>query len=130
MSMPMSKVTLRFGGLLVGLGVGAYAVALRRTGAEASKTALIPAAYGALFLGLGALARGTSARRPVVSTAAALAGLGGVGLSAMVLSKVNKARGGASINSRAMAVQATTALLSLGYAALGARRLSSGALTA
>lgn len=128
--MSMSKATLQFGGLLVGLGVGAYAVALRRTGAEASKTALIPAAYGALFLGLGALARGRAARRPVVGTAAALAGLGGMGLSAMVLSKVNKARGGATLNSRAVAVQATTALLSLGYAVLGARRLSGGALTA
>jgi len=124
--MSMSKVTLGFGGALVGLGVGAYALALSRRGTEqASKTAFIPAAYGTLFLGLGALARSAEARKPAVGVAAALAGIGGVGLTAMVL---NKVRRGAELNPRAVAVQATTAALSFGYAALGAQRLSRGAL--
>lgn len=49
-----------------------------------------------------------------------LAGLGATGLTAMVASKLR--RGGA-VNTRAVVVQAATAALSAGYAALGASRL-------
>jgi peptidoglycan/LPS O-acetylase OafA/YrhL len=122
--MAMPQVTLGFGGVLVGLGLGAYAlgVATRRGEGGPSKTALIPAGYGAAFLGLGALARRKEARQPALGTAAALAGLGAAGLTAMVVSKLRKG----TFNPRAMTVQATTAALSLGYAALGTGRLVQG----
>lgn len=114
------RTTLGFGGLLVGLGVGAYALAVRRAGPQGpSRTALIPAYYGTAFLGLGALASRGGARRAALRTASALAGTGAAALSAMVLRKL---RGNVKPNPRALAAQSITALLSLGYMALGAVR--------
>lgn len=118
--MSTPRTTLGFGGLLVGLGLGAYALAARHAGPQGpSRTALIPAFYGTAFLGLGALASKVGARRAALRTAAALAGTGGAALSALVLRKM---RGGGELNPRALAVQSITALLSLGYMALGATR--------
>jgi hypothetical protein len=123
--MSVDKVTLGFGGALVGLGLGAYAYgALTRTEAGGpSKTALIPAGYGAAFVGLGLLAGAVGARRAVLTGAAGLAGVGAVGLTSMVASKLRK---GGPVNTRAVAVQATTAALSAAYAGFSASRLRDG----
>jgi drug/metabolite transporter (DMT)-like permease len=67
-------LTIVFGALLIGLGVGGYFM----TGQQ-SITALIPAFAGALFLILGVIAQKPGARKHAMHAAAALAVLGFLG---------------------------------------------------
>ena len=78
----MASVTIGYGALLTALGVGGYF----GTGAK-SKTALIPAAFGAAALGLGLLAKKERYRTGALGGAALLSGLGIAG-SAKGLTKL------------------------------------------
>jgi hypothetical protein len=67
----VAATTMAFGVLMVLLGVGGFVA----TGST-HYTALIPAAFGVLFLLLGALARNSAYRKHVMHAAAALALVG------------------------------------------------------
>jgi hypothetical protein len=78
--MNMWKVTVGLGMFLEVLGIGTYLAALAGwTGGKASITALIPAAFGSIFVVLGFLAAKPDLRKHVMHAAAALALLGGAG---------------------------------------------------
>jgi len=72
----MEKVTVGLGGVLILLGVGAYAIS-----GGASVTALIPSFFGIVFLGLGLLALKQSLMKHAMHAASVLAllALGGTG---------------------------------------------------
>lgn len=78
----MSSWTIGYGALLTALGVGGYLA----TGQQ-SKTALIPAGFGVVAAGLGALAREERFRTPAL-VAAAVVGVGGFAGSARGLAKL------------------------------------------
>jgi hypothetical protein len=78
----MANWTLGYGALLIALGVGGFVA----TGAE-HKTALIPAGFGAVAVGLGLLARREAYRRRALQGALVLA-LIGIGGSARGLAKL------------------------------------------
>lgn len=78
----MSKLTIGYGVALIALGVGGYFA----TGQQ-SKTALIPAGFGAAAVGLGALA-GSGRYRTAALVGAAVVGVGGLAGSARGLTKL------------------------------------------
>jgi hypothetical protein len=73
----VASTTIAFGLLMIGVGVGGYLLTGRHP------TALIPAAVGAVFVLLGALARNDRLRKHVMHLAAALALVGFVAMAAM-----------------------------------------------
>ncbi len=78
----MSNLTIAYGTVLCALGVGGYVA----TGKQ-SKTALIPAGFGAAALGLGLLARSDRFRTGAL-VGAAVVGVAGFAGSARGLSKL------------------------------------------
>jgi hypothetical protein len=106
----MSKWTIGYGALLAALGVGGYFA----TGQQ-SKTALIPAGFGAVAIGLGVLARNERYRKPAL-IAGAVVGIAGFAGSARGLAKLPALISGEPLERPAAVVsQSIMAGLSLGY---------------
>lgn len=109
----MSNLTIGYGALLVALGVGGFVA----TGAK-HKTALIPAGFGVVALGLGALAKQEKRHMHAMRGSALLGLLGFVG-SARGLSKLPVLLSGGDVERPAAVVaQSLMALLSAGFVAL------------
>ena len=111
----MSAITLAFGAVLIVLGVGSYVL----TGA-ASPTALIPAAFGVLFVLAGALARDDRWRMHAMHAAVLIALLGFLG-SARGLLGLGKLFDGTAVRPAAIVAQTIMALLTLGYIGVAVR---------
>lgn len=117
----MANVTLGYGAALTALGVGGYF----GTGKQ-SKTALIPAAFGAVALGLGLLARSPHLRTGALGSAALLSGLGIAG-SAKGLAKLPELLSGGEVERPAAVIsQSIMAGLSALHLAMAARALLRG----
>lgn len=109
----MSNLTIGYGALLVALGVGGFVA----TGAT-HKTALIPAGFGVVALGLGALAKQEKLRMHAMHGSALLGLLGFFG-SVRGLSKLPVLLSGGDVDRPAAVVaQSLMAILSAGYVAL------------
>lgn len=115
--MPMPLITIGFAGVLVLLGVVAWGL----TGfAAETKTALIPAAVGAVFLLLGLVALHALIRKHVMHVAMLLALLLVIGMGAMAGPKVPALlTGGEVARPTAVATQALLGLFALVYLVLG-----------
>ncbi len=112
----MSNLTIGYGALLVALGVGGFVA----TGAE-HKTALIPAGFGAVAIGLGVLAKQEKFRMHAMHGSALLGLLGFFG-SVRGLSKLPAVLSGGDVERPAAVVaQSLMAVLSAGYVALCVR---------
>lgn len=110
----MSNVTIGYGALLTALGVGGFA-------ATSAPTALIPAGFGAVSVGLGLLARQEKYRMHAMH-ASALVGLLGVLGSAKGLSQLPALLSGGDVaRPAAVVAQSLMAALSAGYVAVCAR---------
>lgn len=116
----VSNLTIGYGTLLTALGVGGYFA----TGQQ-SKTALIPAGFGAAAIGLGVLAR-TDRFRDAAMIGAAVVAIGGFAGSARGLGKLPALlrgepleRPAAVISQSAMAGLSAVFLASLAVSALG-----------
>ncbi|WP_437875862.1 hypothetical protein [Sorangium sp. So ce513] len=110
----MSNVTMGYGALLTALGVGGFA-------ATGARTALIPAGFGAVAMGLGLLARQEKYRMHAMH-ASALVGLLGVLGSAKGLSRLPALLSGGDVERPAAVVaQSLMAVLSAGYVAVCVR---------
>ena len=106
----MSNSTIGYGALLTALGVGGY-----HASGKQSKTALIPAAFGAAALGLGLLAKNDRLRTPALA-GATLVGLAGLAGSARGLTKLpTLLRGGEVERPAAVVAQSVMAGLSAIY---------------
>jgi hypothetical protein len=117
----MASGTIGYGALLTALGVGGYF----GTGAK-SKTALIPAAFGAAALGLGLLAKNERYRAGALGGAAILSGLGIAG-SVKGLTKLPDLLGGGEVARPAAVIsQSIMAGLSAVHLAMAARALLGG----
>lgn len=115
----MSNLTIGYGTLLTALGVGGYLATDRQ-----SKTALIPAGFGAAAIGLGVLAR-TDRFRDAALIGAAVVAIGGFAGSARGLKKLPALlrgepveRPAAVISQSAMAGLSALYLAGLGLSAL------------
>ncbi|AUX26269.1 hypothetical protein SOCEGT47_068300 [Sorangium cellulosum] len=112
----MSNVTIGYGALLAALGVGGFAA----TGAT-HKTALIPAGFGVVAIGLGLLARQERYRMHAMH-ASALLGLLGVLGSARGLSRLPALLSGGDVERPAAVVaQSLMAGLSAAFVVLCVR---------
>lgn len=112
----MAKVAIGYGALLVVLGIGGYFASGR-----ASVTALIPAGFGVLVLGCGAVALKEKFRKHAMHAAVVL-GVLGVGGSARGLLKLPALlRGGDVARPAAVIAQSVMFLLSLVFVALCVR---------
>ncbi|WP_437607519.1 hypothetical protein WMF20_42730 [Sorangium sp. So ce834] len=110
----MSNMTIGYGALLTALGVGGFA-------ATSAPTALIPAGFGVVSIGLGVLARQEKYHMHAMH-ASALVGVVGVVGSARGLSKLPALLSGGDVERPAAVVaQSLMAVLSAGYVALCAR---------
>jgi hypothetical protein len=117
----MASSTIGYGAALTALGLGGYF----GSGAK-SKTALIPAAFGAAALGLGLLARSERFRTGALGGAALLSGLGIAG-SAKGLTKLPALLSGGEVDRPAAVIsQSIMAGLSALHLAMAARALLSG----
>ncbi len=104
----MASTTMVIGGLMIVLGLAGYF----GTG-MASLTALIPAAFGLLFVILGAVARSEPARKHAMHAAAALSLLGFLATARSLAALPNALSGGPTPRGAAAVYsQATFALLS------------------
>lgn len=117
----MSRVTIGYGAALAALGVGGYLGSGKQ-----SKTALIPAAFGAAALGLGLLARKEGFRVGALGGAALLSGLGIAGSAKGVGKLPALLRGGDVARPAAVIAQSAMAGLSLVHLALTASSLLRG----
>jgi hypothetical protein len=113
MERSMANNTLRFGTVLVALGVAGYLLS-----GLASVTALIPAFFGILFLGLGLAARRERMRKPALWIALVLAFLGLFGSAAGIPEAFRLVAGGTVERPIAAVVQTGMALACTGYVAL------------
>jgi hypothetical protein len=111
----VARTTVALGVALVLLGIGGYAL----TGAS-SLTALIPAAFGVLFVVAGLLARRDRLRRHVIHAAVVLAVVGFLG-SVRGLFRIADVFHPISTRPAAIVAQAIMALLTLGYLVLAVR---------
>jgi O-antigen/teichoic acid export membrane protein len=111
----VSAITLALGAVLIVLGVGSYVL----TGA-ASPTALIPAAFGVLFVLAGVLARDDRRRMHAMHAAVLIALLGFLG-SARGLLGLGKLLDGTAVRPAAIVAQTIMALLTLGYIVIAVR---------
>ncbi len=123
----VTAIAIVIGAILTVLGVGGYFL----TG-QVSATALIPAAFGILFIALGALAQNDKWRKHAMHLAVALAALGIAGAFEGVISVIKLwsgtqiARPGAAY-SRAIMVVACLVFLILGIRSfVTARRRPAG----
>src|SRR5262245_40900141 len=108
----MSNWTIGYGALLTALGVGGYLA----TGQQ-SKTALIPAGFGVVAVGLGVLAQSDRFRTPAL-IAGAVVGVAGFAGSARGLTKLPAVLGGEPVERPAAVVsQSIMACLSAVYVA-------------
>jgi hypothetical protein len=112
----VAKITILFGILLFVLGIGGYL----GTG-QTSLTALIPSAFGLVFLLLGLLARGENLRRHAMHAAAALALLGFLGTARAIAQVFTLLGGGTVERPQAVPLQALMAVLCAVFAALCVR---------
>ncbi|WP_433930274.1 hypothetical protein AB3662_40445 [Sorangium cellulosum] len=104
----MSNVTLGYGALLTALGVGGFA-------ATSAPTALIPAGFGVVAVGLGLVARQEKYRMHAMHASALLGVLGVLG-SAGGLSKLPALLSGGDVERPAAVIaQSLMAVLSAGY---------------
>lgn len=112
----MFKVSIWTGIILAFLGVGSYLM----TGA-ASPTALIPAAFGILFIILGFIARKDALRRHAMHGAAVLSLLGIAGTASGVLSTLTLLGGGTVERPEAAIAKAAMALICIVFLVLAIR---------
>ncbi|KYF68063.1 hypothetical protein, partial [Sorangium cellulosum] len=104
----MSNVTLGYGALLTALGVGSFA-------ATSAPTALIPAGFGVVAIGLGLVARQEKYRMHAMHASALLGVLGVLG-SARGLSKLPALLSGGDVERPAAVIaQSLMAVLSAGF---------------
>jgi len=111
----MPKVTIQLGLALVALGAVGYLAS-----GMVSPTALIPAAFGAVLVGLGALARSETHRQTMMHFAMVVGLLGIVG-SIGGLWQLPRLIVGTAERPAAVAVQAVMALLLMAYLVAGVR---------
>ena len=111
----MAAITLALGASLIVLGVAGYVL----TGAV-SVTALIPAAFGVLFVLAGLLARSDRWRMHAMHAAVLVALLGFLG-SARGLLGLGKVFDGTAVRPAAIVAQTIMALLTLGYIVVAVR---------
>ncbi|KYF93698.1 hypothetical protein BE20_08650 [Sorangium cellulosum] len=110
----MSTTTIGYGALLTALGVGGFA-------ATRAPTALIPAGFGVVSIGLGVLGRQEKYRMHAMH-ASALVGVLGVLGSARGLSQLPALLSGGDVERPAAVIaQSLMAVLSAGYVALCVR---------
>ncbi|XYH96478.1 hypothetical protein ACMHYB_53325 [Sorangium sp. So ce1128] len=110
----MSNVTIGYGALLTALGVGGFA-------ATSAPTALIPAGFGAVAIGLGLLARQEKYRMHVMHASALLGVVGFLG-SVRGLSRLPALLSGGDVERPAAVIaQSLMAILSVGYVGLCVR---------
>ena len=102
----MPQKTMTAGGILVFLGLAGYLAS-----SFESLTAMIPAAIGAILIGLGAGARKESLRKHLIHGAAVVALLGIVGTVPGVIKLVGLVFGGSVERPLAVASQTITALV-------------------
>jgi len=107
--------TLALGAALIVLGLGSYVL----TGGV-SLTALIPAAFGLLFVVAGALARDDRKRMHAMHAAVVIALLGFLG-SFRGLLGLGKVFDGTAVRPAAIVAQTIMALLTLGYVVVAVR---------
>lgn len=112
----MARITLFTGILLVLLGVGAYLVYLPTS--HSSPTALIPAAFGLLLLGLGWLGRSERWRMHAMHAAALVAVLGLAGSARGLLSLPALLSGGEVARPGAVVAQSAMAVICLAFVVL------------
>ncbi|AUX47478.1 hypothetical protein SOCE26_089990 [Sorangium cellulosum] len=112
----MSNLTLGYGALLVALGVGGFVA----TGAT-HKTALIPAGFGAVAIGLGLLAKQERYHMHAMHAAALLGVLGFAGSVPGLLKLPTLLSGGDLERPAAVIAQSLMGALSAGYVALCVR---------
>jgi hypothetical protein len=112
----MFKVSIWTGIILAVLGVAGYLL----TGAT-SPTALIPAAFGILFIILGFIARKETLRRHAMHGAAVLSLLGIAGTASGVLSTITLIGGGTVERPEAAVAKAAMAVICLVFLALAVR---------
>jgi len=111
----VAAITLALGASLIVLGVAGYVL----TGAV-SVTALIPAAFGVLFVLAGLLARSDRWRMHAMHAAVLVALLGFLG-SARGLLGLGKVFDGTAVRPAAIVAQTIMALLMLGYIVVAVR---------
>jgi hypothetical protein len=111
----VAAITLALGASLIVLGVAGYVL----TGAV-SVTALIPAAFGVLFVLAGLLARSDRWRMHAMHAAVLVALLGFLG-SARGLLGLGKVFDGTAVRPAAIVAQTIMALLTLGYIVVAVR---------
>ena len=111
----MPFTTLALGAALIVLGFGSYVL----TGGV-SLTALIPAAFGLLFVVAGALARDDRKRMHAMHAAVVIALLGFLG-SFRGLLGLGKVFDGTAVRPAAIVAQTIMALLTLGYIVVAVR---------
>ena len=111
----MPSTTLALGAALIVLGLGGYVL----TGAV-SLTALIPAAFGVLFVLAGVLARNDRTRMHAMHAAVVIALLGFLG-SFRGLLGLGKVFDGTAVRPAAIVAQTIMALLTLGYIVIAVR---------
>ncbi|MEX1023552.1 MAG: hypothetical protein WD226_00620 [Planctomycetota bacterium] len=113
----MANVTIAYGLLLIVIGALGYLLP-----ADAGQpTALIPAYCGAVFLVLGALAKGGAKRRKIVMHIAVLLGVLLIVMTITALGGLGDAFSGEAENAAAIYARSATALLSIGFVALAVR---------
>lgn len=113
----MPQVTLVIGLLLTLLGVISYFLS-----GETSLTALIPSAFGVIFIALSQIARKVSARKHVMHSAVALAMIGFLGVMLRAFAPfVSMLRGGQVDHPGAVIAQIIMALLCFVLLACGIR---------
>jgi uncharacterized membrane protein len=112
----MATTTLGFGAILVLIGVVGYLASGR-----ASPTALIPAVIGAVLVLCGVLARKESMRKHAIHAALVVALLALLGTAGGVVKLIRWGLGTAPERPMAVAAQAVTAALCVGFIVLGIR---------
>lgn len=112
----MPNVTTLVGALLALLGLGGYAGSGRT-----SKTALIPAGFGAALFALGLVGRADGARRHAMHGAAAVGLLGVLGSARGLPAALRLARGEEVARPAAAVAQAAMFALCAGYVGLSVR---------
>jgi hypothetical protein len=112
----MFTVSIWTGIILAALGIGSYFM----TGA-ASPTALIPAAFGVLFIALGFIARKDALRKHAMHGAAILSLLGIAGSAGGILSTLTLLGGGTVERPEAAIAKAVMAVICIVFLVLAIR---------
>ncbi|WP_441290841.1 hypothetical protein ACSRUE_10255 [Sorangium sp. KYC3313] len=110
----MSTLTMGYGALLTALGVGGFA-------ATSAPTALIPAGFGVVAIGLGLLARQERYRMHAMHASAMVGVLGVLGSARGLTQLPTLLSGGDVARPPAVIAQSVMAVLSAGFVALCVR---------